>query len=661
MSDIKVAIAGNPNVGKTTLFNALTGSNQHIGNWPGKTVEKKEGFSKFKNKKIKFVDLPGTYSLTAYSFDEVVARDYILDENPDVVVHIVDATNLERNMYLTTQLMELGANIVLAFNMYDLVRSRDIYIDIERISKSLGIPIVPLVASKKQGIEKLLKKIDEASKNKNSTKNTLNYGKNLEKKINKIQKTLQGVSKYPKRWLAIKILENDENALKFVDSLDNRNEILNVKKSIVDRDTETDFPDKRYEFVSSFTSNCIKKPKKLGIYRSDMLDHVVTHKYFGIPIFLVIMWLTFQLTFTVATPLMDLIDMGFAELATYVNNNISPDWFASFLGNGLIGGVGFVLIFLPNIFILFFVLSLLEDSGYLARVAFVMDRLMTYLGLHGRSFIPMMLGFGCNIPGIMATRTIKNRTDRMITILSAPFVSCSARLPVYLVLAGAFFSKHAATVVYLLYILGLVVAIGTAKILRMTLFKGEPSPFIMELPSYKSPTMQNSVKHTWNRGSLYLRKAGSIILLGAVIIWLFSSLPWGAEYGSEETYIADIGKVFEPLVEPLGFDWRIAVALIFGFVAKEIVVGALGVLYGVGEEDPDAISDAIESNPTFSPLIALEVMVFTLIYSPCLAAVGVIKQETGSWKWTGFSVVYSTLLAYVAALLIHVTGSAMGY
>ncbi len=660
MKEIKVALAGNPNVGKTTVFNALTGLNQHIGNWPGKTVEKKEGKCKFQNNELNIVDLPGTYSLTAYSIDEIVARDYILDEDPDVVVHIIDSTNIERNMYLTTQLLELDTKVILALNMYDLVKSRKIDIDIPGMSNALDIPIIPIVASKKQGIDNLLSKILEVSKEDRRQKVGINFGKDLEKKIIKIEKLLEN-SKYPKRWLAIKILENDEKVIETIEKFKNKDKILNLKEKITDQNTEIEFSEKRYEIIEQYLSRYVVKPQKNGLYLSDMIDKVVTHKYFGMPIFLMVIWILFQLTFTIAQPFVDLIDMGFADLSNYIDNNLKPSWLASFLGDGIIGGVGFVLIFFPNIFILFLLLSFLEDSGYLARVAFVMDRLMTYLGLHGKSFIPLILGFGCNVPGIMATRTIENRNDRLITILAAPFVSCSARLPVYLILAGTFFSKHAATVIFLLYVLGLIIAVSTAKLLRMIIFRGESNPLIMELPSYKNPNTNTTLKHAWNKGYLYIRKAGTIILLGAIIIWFLASLPWGKDYGSEDTYIASLGKIIEPVFEPLGFDWKIAVALILGFVAKEIVIGSLGVLYGVGRNNEGAISDSIKNDPNFTSLIALELMVFTLIYTPCLAAVAAIKRETNSWKWTSFSIIYSISLAYIVTLIIRIIGVFLGY
>lgn len=652
MSSITVALAGNPNVGKSTLFNALTGSHQHVGNWPGKTVEKKEGTATFENHTLHIVDLPGTYTLTPYAEDEKIAREYILFNQPNVVVHVIDATNIERNLYLMTQLMELRVPIVIALNMFDLAQKNGITVSIEEMSSALKIPIIPIVASKKEGLKSLLRTIVETKKIQYSQ---LDYGCELEEKISAIEELLEDKDISLRRWIAINCLEYQESVLECSEVLKNKDKVISIKKELTDKTTDKIFSEKRYEFARSLSEKYIKKSSN-DTSISDMIDRVVTDKYLGIPLFLIVVWLVFQFTFTLATPFVDIIDLGFSKLGEIIENHVTPSWLASLLSDGIIGGVGLVVVFFPHIFILFIILSLLEDSGYLARVAFVMDRLMTSLGLHGKSFLPLILGFGCSVPAIMAARSIDSKSDRIITILSAPFVSCSARLPIYLVLAGAFFGRHAATVIFLIYILGLVIAISTAKLLRCILFKGKTTPLIMELPSYKKPTRRTTLTSAWMRSSLYIKKAGTIIFAGAICIWLLASLPLGAEYGSEETYIAKIGKTLEPIVSPLGFDWKIAVALLFGLVAKEIVVSSLGILYGTDSSSTDGVSSAIEADPDFTSLIGLQLMVFTLIYTPCLAAVATIKHETNSWKYALFSVVYSLSLAYSVTYVIHIVG-----
>ncbi|MBN2065747.1 MAG: ferrous iron transport protein B [Candidatus Thermoplasmatota archaeon] len=660
---IRIALAGNPNVGKTTLFNAITGSHQHVGNWPGVTVEKKVGKKTFKGFEIEVVDLPGTYSLTAYSTDEVVARNYIIDEKPDVVVHIVDATNLERNLYLTTQLLEFGTRVVIALNMVDIAEGRGDVFNIKRMEEFLETPVVKTVGSTGQGIEELLTTVIKEAQKGPHHEHEIGYGKDIEKNISILEDILRSdtsiAQKFPLRWLSVKLLEGDSHVLEKIKGSSVEQSVKKILDTVNKEEYEAAMADKRYEAINSILPQvCTMCVPKMTV--SDMIDRVFTNKYFGIPIFLAMLWGAFELTFTFATPFMDIIDTGFAWLAGAVAENVQPDWLASLLGDGIIGGVGFVLVFIPNIFILFLLLSFLEDSGYMARAAFIMDRLMYKIGLTGKSFIPMLMGFGCNVPAIMATRTIEDKKDRLITILVNPFISCGARLPVFVLLAGAFFGRQAGSVIFGLYVLGIVVAIFSAKLFRSTLFKGKPSPFVMELPPYRLPTIKTGVIHMWERGSMYLKKAGTVILLGALIIWVLASLPWGVEYGSEASYAGQLGHILEPFVAPLGFDWRIAVALLFGFVAKEIVVGALGVLYGAGE-DEDALTSSLQSDANFTALTSLGVMVFTLIYMPCLATVGVIKKETGSWKWTLFAIVYGIALAYILVLILYNVGRFIGF
>jgi ferrous iron transport protein B len=661
MDKITVALAGNPNVGKTSLFNALTGAKQKVGNWPGVTVEKKTGKRVFKGVEISFVDLPGTYSLTAYSLDEIIARDFIIDEKPDVVVHIADSTNLERNLYLTTQLLELGSRVVLALNMSDMAHARGDTIDAKKMGEFLEVPVVKTVASEAKGLDNLLDEIIREAGKGPHHEHELGYGK-CENEIRKIEnllsedKELSG--KYPLRWLSVKLIEGDENALNKITGSSQEDNIRKLLDNIDQEEYEAEIADKRYEFISTMLpqvcTRCVAK-----FTPSDMIDRVLTNKYLGIPIFLAVMWAAFELTFTFSEPFMDLIDVFFAGLASAVSNAF-PGVVGSLIGNGIIGGMGFVLVFVPPIFILFWLLALLEDSGYLSRAAFIMDRLLYKLGLHGKSFVPLLMGLGCSVPAVMATRTIEDRKDRLISILVTPFVSCGARLPVYVLFAGAFFGKDAGTVIFAMYALGIIVAILSALLFRKLIFKGDPAPFIMELPPYRKPTLKGSLLHMWERGFMYLKKAGTIIVLGALIIWFLASFPEGVEYGSEASFAGMLGKAIEPVFAPLGFDWKIVVALLFGFIAKEIVVGALGVLYGAGE-DETALTESLQADPVFTPLSSLGLMVFTLLYVPCVATVAAIKKESGSWKWALFSVVYSTSLAWIAAFIVYNGGKLLGY
>lgn len=660
---ITVALAGNPNVGKTTMFNAITGARQHVGNWPGVTVEKKVGYKSYKGYDLEIVDLPGTYSLSAYSKDEVVARDYIVKEHPDVVIHIADATNLERNLYLLTQIMELDVRIVVALNMVDIARENGDVIDAEQLSRNFGVPVVETVGSKGTGVEDLLDAVLKESVKKYDPQEKAIYRDEIEEQIESVKQVLAHDTKlsgtYPLRWLSIKLLENDEEVVEHVSQSPGYG-LIEQELALHDRDAfEMDIVDNRYMAIQCILDkSCRFAPPEMSA--SDMFDKVFTHKYLGIPIFLAMMWAAFELTFTVASPFSNAIDWIFTKLAELITTYVAHEQLASLLGDGIVGGLGSVLVFVPNIFILFLLISFLEDSGYLARAAFVMDRLMSRLGLHGKSFIPLLMGFGCSVPAIMACRSIENEKDRIITILSTPFISCGARLPVYVLFAGIFFSQWEGEVVFSLYVISIIIAIASAKLFRNTLFKGEKSSFIMELPPYRIPTLKTSLIHMWERGKLYLKKAGTIILLGVTIIWFLASFPSGVEYGAEGSIIAMIGKVIEPLVSPLGFDWKIAVALLFGFVAKEIVVGSLGTLYGAGENE-ELLSDQLQADPGVTALSSVGLMLFTLIYSPCIATVSVIKKETGSWKWMAFSIAYSTALAWVVAFLVHTVGVALGY
>ncbi|MEN6610125.1 MAG: ferrous iron transport protein B [Methanoregulaceae archaeon] len=651
---IRVALAGNPNVGKSTLFNAITGSHQHVGNWPGVTVEKKSGFVKQGAYDIEIVDLPGTYSLTAYSIDEEVARNYIADEKPDVVVQVIDATNLERNLYLTTQLAEIGVPLVIALNLSDVAEKRGDAVRRQKMEEYLEIPVVRTVGSTGAGVKDLLNAVIKEAETSPHHEHTIGYGDTIEGIIVTIVSALGQdatlASRYPPRWLAVRLIEGDRAVLDKVTAGPAGEAIRAILATTDSDELEAEMADKRYSLISAILPQictlCVK-----NMNPSDLIDRVVTDRYLGIPIFLALMWGAFQLTFAVASPFTAAIEALMGYFSSVVTASGWPAWLVSFLDGGLIGGVGTVLGFVPNIFILMLILAVLEDTGYLARAAFVMDRLMYAIGLPGKSFIPMLIGFGCNVPAIMATRTIEDRKDRLITILVNPFISCGARLPVYVLFAGIFFPENAGTVIFGLYVLGIAVAIGSAKLFRSTILPGNPAPFLMEMPPYRFPTVPTALLHMWDRGSMYLRKAGGVIFGIAIVVWALASLPLGAEYGGAESYAGMIGHAIQPLVAPLGFDWKIAVALLFGFLAKEVVVGSLGVLYGAGD-DGGALQSAILADPAFGPVTALTLMVFVLLYLPCMATMAIIRKETGSWKWTVFSVLYGLGIAYMIAFVV---------
>lgn len=669
LEKLKIALAGNPNVGKSTLFNQLTGMKQHVGNWPGKTVEKKEGSFNFKDANIEVVDLPGNYSLTPYSVEEMVSRDYIVNENPDVIVNVIDAANIERNLYLTLQMLELGANVVLALNMNKFADEKGYKINTNCLSKLLGIPVVKIEAVDKTGRENLLKTILKSKESPNIVSERLEYGKEIAEHTQileeYIEQDIPELFETPSSWIALKLLENDKEVVNAVESTGNQRILVETKKiqdhlkQVYGEDVDTTIVDARYGFIAGLIQESVKKPKIDKITKSDLIDRIVTHKYLGIPIFLLIMWLTFQITFTLGAPLQDSIDSGFSLLATAATNYLGDGILSSLIADGIIGGVGSIATFIPIIFLLFLILSILEDSGYLARAAFVMDRFMHKLvGLHGKSFIPMILGFGCCVPGIMATRTLENEKDRILTMLIVPFMSCSARLPIYALFVAAFFSAYQGWIIFSLYMLGIIVAIMVAFILKNTLFKEVSAPFVMELPPYRLPTVKGALIHMWERGYIFIKKMGTIILLFSIIIWVLSSLPVGVEYASQESITGQIGTVIAPVFEPLGFGtWQSSVALIFGFFAKEVVVSTFGTLYGVG--DGDALATALHS--TFTPLSGYAFMVFALLYIPCVATFLAIRRETNSWKWPMFSAAGSLVIAWVAAFIIFQGGTLLGF
>ena len=671
MANLKIGLAGNPNVGKTTLFNNLTGLNQHVGNWPGKTVEKAEGHYNYNNNRVDVIDLPGNYALSAHSIEEIVSRDFIVDEDSDVIVNIIDASNLERNLYLTVQMMELGANLVVALNMNKFAQDKGYTIDAKKLSDLLGVPVVEIEANSKIGKDQLLKTIEEAAKNPVNTVNRLSYGPELFDHLNELQTAIKedkNLGDVPSRWIAIKLLEDDEIILDRIEDSSKRNNILNTTekvkkhfKDIYNESSEEVIANARYAYIEGLLKEVLTKPATEKKTLTDKIDSIVTNRLLGFPIFLIIMYLMFQITFTVAAPFQDMIDEGFGILGEMVAAALGDGMLTSFIVDGIIGGVGGVLVFLPQIILLFLIISFLEDSGYLARAAFVMDKVMhSLVGLHGKAFIPMILGFGCGIPGIMATRTMENEKDRLITMLIVPFMSCTARMPVYLLLVGAFFAAADQTnVIFSLYVLGIVVAIIVAFILRKTLFDDMDAPFVMELPDYKLPTLRGILMHTAEKSWGFVRKAGTIILAAAIIVWILSSFPAGVEYGSQESAIGMIGTAVAPVFAPLGFgSWQPAVALIFGLVAKEVVVGTFSSLFGVAEEGAGI---AAAMHGIFTPLTAYVFMVFVLLYIPCFAALGTIKQETGGWKWPLIMSVTTLITAYVVAFIVYMVGLALGF
>ena len=657
---LKIALAGNPNSGKSTVFNHLTGGHAHVGNWPGVTVEKKEGRFQYKDYDVTVVDLPGIYSLAAHSIDEQIARDFIMKEKPDKVVVIIDASNLERNLYLFIQLLELGANVILNLNMMDIVSNRGVVIDTKKLSHVFRISIVKTVASKGEGIEELKEAIINESK-KTKEPFRIDYGDDIEMEISCLEKILS-ISGYPSRWVAIRLLERDKEILQMVKKEGEKigSQILDIKKRLekhLGYDLETALVEKRYAFLSGLIKESVGKKydliERLDI--SDRIDRILVNRYLGIPIFLAMMWLLFQFVFTLGGPLSDGIKtlMGWlGQSASHGIENLGGSkWLSSFISDGIIGGVGSVLVFLPSIMLLFLAIAILEASGYMARAAFVMDRFMHALGLHGKSFIPMLMGFGCNIPGIMATRTMESEKDRILTILVIPLMSCTARLPIYTLFAGAFFAENQGWVVFSLYLLGIILAIVVARIFKGSFFKGEVFPLIMELPPYRMPTAKGVLIHMWERGSLFLKKAGTIIFASVILIWLLASLPLGVQYASKESFIGQIGSLFAPLLKPAGFGfWQAGVALLFGILAKEVVVGTFGTLYGVEEA---GLTNVIQE--VFNPLSAYAFMVMSLIYIPCIAAIATIRRET-NWKWAFLAVGYSLLLGWLLAVGIYQAG-----
>lgn len=659
---LNVAFIGNPNCGKTTLFNAYTGAKLKVANWPGVTVEKKEGSFKYQNERFKLVDLPGIYSLTSYTMEEKLSRQYILEDEVDVIVDVADASSLERNLYLALQLIELGKPVVLALNMMDIVEERGMEIDTNMLSHMLGISSIPVSARKKTGLDKLMDAVanhrDQKHMDNESKEYVVEYTEDIEHKINKIANRL--IEKYPDiinpRWHAIKFVEMDEEII-------GKYEIH--FKDIVDRSYETDIINQKYDFIEKVIDKClINKSEKAQV--TDKVDQVLTHRILGLPIFLGIMALVFFLTFTVGDSIKGLFETGLdwfsgGALSLLQGMHVNAT-LTSLIVDGIIAGVGGILTFLPNIFILFLALAFLEDSGYMARVAYVMDSLMGKIGLSGRAFIPMLLGFGCSVPAIMASRTLEDPKDRLKTILITPFMSCSARLPIYVLFSQMFFAKHAMLVAYSMYLIGLVVAITVALIMNLISKQKDIHNLLIELPEYKAPNMRTISIYVWDKVKDYLARAGTVIFVASIIMWLILNLgPNGMVSDMSQSFGASIGKGLEPIFSPVGLGhWQIVLALIAGIAAKEVVVSSVSVLYGVGN-----ISSAVGMKTMagmlgavgFTALNAYSLMVFCLLYVPCAAAIATVKKETNSWKWTVFAVLFQLAVAYIVSMLIYQIGS----
>ena len=683
MKELIVGLAGNPNVGKTTVFNQLTGMRQHVGNWPGKTVERAEGSFKHGDYEYDVVDLPGNYALSAHSMEEIVSRDFIVDDDSDVIVNVVDAANLERNLYLTVQMMELGANLVMALNMNDFAKKKEHIINIKLMGELLGFPVVEVNAKTKDGFEELLTTVEKAAAKPVDSSAKLSYGDELKGHLSDLQALIEqdkSLLDVPSIWTAIKLLEKDSIVIEKVQQSRMSSKIMmevdKVSKHLIDiynEGAEEVIANARYAFIDGLIAEAVKKPAVEKESMTDRIDKIVTNRLLAPFIFLIVIFLLFHLTFTISAPFCEAIEAGFTALSEYLSEAITNPTLASFICDGLIGGVGGVLVFLPQIIIMFLLLSILEDSGYLARAAFTLDIVMHKLvGLHGKAFIPMILGFGCGVPAIMATRTMDNESDRILAMMLIPFMSCTARMPIYSMFTVAFFAAvpvfalgpivitQQTLVVFAMYVIGIVVALIVAAILKRTLFKGMSAPFVMELPTYKVPSLKGVLLHTWDKTKGFLRKAGTIILGASIVIWILSNVPFGVEPGSAESVLGMIGSAISPIFAPLGFaTWQAGIAILTGLVAKEVVVSTFGTLAGVEEDDEEGMSSMIQG--LFTPLSSFAFMVFTLLYIPCFAAIGTIKQETNSWKWPLIMSGITLVTAYIVSFLVYNVGLLAGF
>ena len=671
MKKLIVGLAGNPNVGKTTVFNQLTGMHQHVGNWPGKTVERAEGSFKHGDYEYDIIDLPGNYALSAHTIEEIVSRDFIVDDNSDVIINVVDAANLERNLYLTTQMMELDANLVLALNMNDFAKKKDHFINIELVSELLGFPVVEINAKNKDGFDELLTTVEEVAVNPNHSSLKLSYGDELKQHLGELQEIIEqdkSLCDVPSIWTAIKLLEKDSIVIEKVQKSSSSSKIMRevdrIAKHLIDifdECAEEVIANARYAFIDGLMAEAVERPTVAKETTSDKIDRFVTNRLLAPFIFIFLMWGMFQLTFLIGDPFEELIYNAFGMLANWVASFISNYYLKAFICDAIIGGVGGVISYLPIIFLMFLFLSILEDCGYLARAAFTLDIVMhKVVGLHGKAFIPMILGFGCGVPAVMATRTLESESDRILAMMLVPFMSCTARLPIYAVFTAAFFSQHKGTMMLLIYGLGIVVALIVAAVLKRTLFKGMSSPFVMELPTYKLPSLKGVLLHTWEKAKGFLKKAGTLILVCSIVLWALSIFPMGVKYGSANSYLGMIGNAICPIFEPLGFGtWQAAVAIISGLAAKEVVVASFGTIAGMDETDEDGMSPFLQE--IFTPLSAFSFMAFTLLYTPCIATIGAIRQETNSNIWPLIMCAITITTAYVVSFLIFDLGTLLGF
>ena len=710
---INVALVGNPNCGKTSLFNIASGAHEHVGNYSGVTVDAKEGFFDFQGYHFRIVDLPGTYSLSAYTPEELYVRKHIIEETPDVIINVADSSNLERNFYLTTQLIDMNVRMVIALNMYDELESSGNKLDYIKLSQLIGVPMIPTVCRRGEGIDQLFHVIigiyeggdflsqkgeirseiledlrdwhktyvpdhefgshkeEEDARPRGYMRHIhINHGPELERSIEEVKKAISQNEdirhKYSTRFLSIKLLENDKEIENFISTLPNGKEIIAIRnketlriRKVMNEDSEQAITDAKYGFITgalkeTFTDNHLEKEQTTRV-----IDSIVTHRIWGYPIFFLFLYIMFEGTFVLGDYPMQGIEWLVDQLGNLIRNNMAEGPLKDLLIDGIIGGVGGVIVFLPNMLILYFFISILEDSGYMARAAFIMDKIMHRMGLHGKSFIPLIMGFGCNVPAIMATRTIEDRKSRLITMLVNPLMSCSARLPIYLVMIGAFFPNCASFMLLCIYTAGILLAVIMARIFSKFLVKGEDSPFVMELPPYRMPTSKSIMRHTWEKGAQYLKKMGGIIMIASIIIWFLGYYPQHDAYESvaeqqKNSYIGQIGKAIEPVIKPLGFDWKLGIGLISGVGAKELVVSTLGVLY-TNEGDVENVN--LSNRIPITPLVALAYMLFVLIYFPCIATFAAIKQESGSWKWAIFTAGYTTGLAWLIAFTVFQIGS----
>ena len=711
---INVALVGNPNCGKTSLFNVASGSHEHVGNYSGVTVDAKEGHFDFQGYHFRLVDLPGTYSLSAYSPEELYVRKHIIDETPDVIINVVDAGNLERNLYLTAQLIDMNVRMVVALNMYDALLHSGNTLDHKKLGQLFGVPIVPTVSRTGKGIDNLFHVIiglyegadfigqkeeiqDEAMREYREWHDKyvpdhkygshdeethdfdgksyirhihINHGPELERSIDAVKEVIcknENIRyKYSTRFLAIKLLENDKDIeQRVISTLPNGEEVIRVRDKEAERirlsmneDSEQAITDAKYGFITGALKETYTEKNQNTEMFTRIVDSIVTHKIWGFPIFFVFLYLMFECTFVFGEYPKGWIEWLVEQIASLAETFMPAGPLKDLIVDGIIGGVGGVIVFLPNILLLYIFISFMEDSGYMARAAFIMDKIMHKMGLHGKSFIPLIMGFGCNVPAIMASRIIESRKSRLVTILINPLISCSARLPIYLVMIGAFFPSKASLVLLSIYVTGILLAVLMARIFSRFIVRGDDAPFVMELPPYRMPTAKSVLRHTWEKGAQYLKKMGGIIMIASVIIWFLGYYPNHDAYSTtaeqqENSYIGQIGKAIEPVIEPLGFDWKMGIGILSGIGAKELVVGTLGVLY---TNDDDIESVDLADRIPITPLVAYGYMLFVLIYFPCIATVAAIKNESGSWKWAAFTICYTTLLAWIVALLVHQVG-----